>query len=140
MEPETEKHFQLTNAFNADDAFAVFDAYVNCYGCAAGDDLVHILISCVAVYDVMWNFFLYRFVYDFIIPEVARKGSVTAKLVTRVNDQDSVFAGFLNILDAGALRATFFSQSFDNETERRQSDRDKVIAFLDLDIDFMWEP
>lgn len=36
-----------------DDAFAVFDAYVNCYGCAAVDDLVHILISCVAVDDVM---------------------------------------------------------------------------------------
>lgn len=36
-----------------DGAFAVFDAYVNCYGCAAVDDLVHILISCVVVDDVM---------------------------------------------------------------------------------------
>ena len=64
------------------------------------------------------------------------RGSVAAVLVTRVDDEDCVFAGVLNILDAGALRATFFSHSFDKETERRLGDRDQVIAFLDVDIDF----
>jgi len=44
----------------------------------------------------------------------------------------------LNILDAGALRATFFAHSVDKETERRLGDRDQVFAFLDVDVDCTW--
>ena len=40
------------------------------------------------------------------------------------------------MLDAGALRATFFSHSFDKETKGCLGDRDQVIAIFDIDIDF----
>ena len=66
------------------------------------------------------------------------RGSVAVVIVTRVDDEDRVFAGVLNILDAGALRATFFAHSVDKETERLLGDRDQVIAFLDVNVDCTW--
>lgn len=99
------------------DTLAVGNGDIDRDGCAAVDELVHVLVASVVVMDTARDFLLGGLVDYFDLPRISAGSAIVPVLVACVDDEDGVLARVLEFLDAWPLCTTLFAHRVYEEAE-----------------------